>query len=466
MQEHKAGSNGSQGDPSIEQLRTQVCGELLQPSDASYDQARQIYNGMIDKRPDLILRCGGVSDVIAGVNHARQQGFPLAVRSGGHNVAGNGLSQGGLTLDMTRMNHIRVDPSALRVRAEAGALWRDLDRETHVFGLATTGGVVSSTGIAGLTLGGGIGWLMRNYGLASDNLTSVDIVTADGQLRVASEEENPDLFWAVRGGGGNFGVVTSMEFQLHPVSMVLGGMIAHPLPAAAEVLPFYRDFCETAPDELAVFSGLLHSPDGHPIVGILIGYSGEDLEEGARLVAPLREFGSPVVNEVGPMPYPVLQQMIDEAFPHGMQNYWKSSFITELSDGLIDAIIERYSSAPHPLSGLVFEQMGGAVGRKPTDATAFADREAPFNLLVMGIWEDASQNEQNIEWVRDAWRDVQPWSAGTVYVNYLGPEDEERARLHEAYRDGKLERLMQIKAQYDPENLFHVNQNIQPVAAT
>jgi hypothetical protein len=318
-------------EESIQVFKASLRGELLRPDDGGFDDARKVYNAMIDKRPAMIVRCAGVADVIAAVNFAREHDLLVAVRGGGHNVAGNALCDDGMVIDLSGMRAIRVDPASRTARAEAGATYREFDRETQAFGLATTGGTISATGIAGLTLGGGLGWLMRQHGLACDNLLSVDMVLADGRFVTASAEENADLFWGVRGGGGNFGVVTSFEYRVHPVGMVLGGMLIHPLPNAREALRFYRDFSSTAPDELAVFAGLLTTPDGMQVLAFILCYNGP-IEEGEAAIASLRQFGPPVADMVQPMPYTVMQAILDDGFPNGLQNYWKSSFLQEISD--------------------------------------------------------------------------------------------------------------------------------------
>jgi len=447
----------------IEAFKTSLRGALLCPGDNGYDDARRLWNAMIDRRPALIVRCAGVADVIQAVQFARTHDLLVAVRGGGHNVAGNAVCDDGLMIDLSPMKSVHVDPTARTARAEGGVTWGEFDHETQTFGLATTGGVIPSTGVAGLTLGGGIGWLMGSYGLSCDNLLSVDIVTADGQLLKASANENPDLFWGVRGGGGNFGVVTSFEFQLHPVSQILGGMVIHTLENAREVLQFYREFTRTAPPELVCTAGLLTSPDGVPVIALVVGYNGSP-EAGERVLQPLRSFGTPVVDDINVRPYVVQQHMFDEGFPAGQQNYWKSNYVESLSDDAIDILIERFGAVPSPTSAMIIEHIGGAVSQVGEDDTAFSHRQSPYNLLIVGIWPDAKDNDVHRHWVRETWDAMQPFSAGRVYVNYLGQTADEGAeRIKEAYSVEKYERLLQLKKQYDPTNLFRLNQNINPL---
>lgn len=444
-------------------LKASLRGTLLHPADQGYDEARTIWNAMIDKRPAMIVRCAGVADVINAVNFARTHDLLVAVRGGGHNVAGNAVCDDGIMIDLSPMKSVRVDPARRTAHAEPGLTWSEFDHETQAFGLATTGGVIPTTGVAGLTLGGGIGWLMGKHGLSCDNLLAVDIVTADGQLRHASATENADLFWGIRGGGGNFGIVTSFEFQLHPVAQILGGMVIHPLANARDVLRFYREFTKTAPDELTSMAGFLTSPEGDPVVAIIVCYNGP-IEEGERVVQPLRAFGPPTADAIAPMAYPTLQGLMAEGFPSGLQNYWKSNFLTDLSDGAIAIMVDRFTTVPAPTSAMVIEHIGGAVSRVGGDETAFQHRHSPYNLLIIGIWPDPADNDTNIRWVRGTWEAVQPFSSGGVYVNYLGQADDEGIeRIQEAYGVAQYERLLALKKQYDPTNLFRLNQNINPM---
>ncbi len=443
---------------SLADLSSHIAGTLVRPGDDDYDAARAVWNGMIDKRPAGIVRCGSTADVVAAVNFARDHGFVVAIRGGGHNAAGNAICDDGLVIDLSDMRAVTVDPDARTARAQGGATWSDFDQATGAHGLASTGGAISTTGVAGLTLGGGLGWLMRSYGMACDNLRSVEIVTADGSVRRASTTEHPDLFWALHGGGGNFGVVTEFEFQLHPVETVLAGMLVHPAERASEALHFLAEFHQTAPDELAVFTALMTSPDGMPIVAFLCCYNGP-VAEGEEALAPLRAFGPPVADLIEPMPYAAWQTALDAGFPHGMQVYWRSDFITELSDAAIQTLVEQYGKITSPQSALLLEEFGGAVRRVGAEETAFVSRHADFNLAIIGIWPDPSESERHIAWARGVHAAMKPYTHGT-YVNYLGEEGQDRVRA--AYGDAVYNRLVAVKNAYDPKNLFHVNQNIQP----
>jgi FAD/FMN-containing dehydrogenase len=445
----------------FEKLRAELRGQLIRPGDAQYDEARALWNGMVDKRPAAIARCASTADVVAAVNFARDQGYRLAVRGGGHNAAGSALVDNGLVIDLTAMRRVSVDPQARTACAQGGATWADFDRVTAERGLATTGGAVSTTGIGGLTLGGGLGWLMRSYGMACDNLRSVAIVTADGQARRASATEHPDLFWAVRGGGGNFGVVTEFEFQLHPVTTVLGGMLVHPAARAKEALRFVRAFLRTVPDALTVFTGLMTAPDGVPIVAFIVCYNGS-IAAGERALAPLRAFGPPVADMVQPMPYVAQQSMLDEGFPSGMQVYWRSDFLTQLDDDVIDTLVEQHAAITSPLSALLLEQFGGAVRHVAEDETAFVHRNADFNLAIISRWTDPAEADQHIAWARGVHSAITPYASGT-YVNYLGDEGDDRVRA--AYGDAAFDRLVAVKSAYDPTNLFRSNQNIRPAVS-
>jgi FAD/FMN-containing dehydrogenase len=451
-------------EPGVLELRGNLRGALLRPGDPGYEEARGVWNGMIDRRPALIALCAGPADVIQAVGFAREHGLPLAVRGGGHNVAGNAVCDGGLVIDLSRMKGIRVDPVRRTVRAEGGVLWGELDRETQAFGLATTGGIVSTTGIGGLTLGGGIGWLARSYGLASDNLLSVDLVTADGRLRTVGPTEHADLFWAVRGGGGNFGVATSLEYRLHPVGPVLGGLLIHPFEAARDLLRLYRDFAERAPLELASYPVLTSSAEGAPVAAIAVCYNGPP-EAGEQVLRPLRAFGSPLMDGIGPMSYTGVQSMLDAFYPRGLFNYWKSSFLTGLTDGAIDTMIAYCADRPSPMCHMALEQLGGAVSRMDAGETAFAHRELPYCWLCLGMCADPAEVEACVRWARRFGEAMQPFASG-VYVNYLGTEADEGAdRVRAAYGTAKYERLAALKAEHDPSNLFRVNQNIRPAAS-
>jgi FAD/FMN-containing dehydrogenase len=448
-------------EPGVLELKGKLRGALLRPGDPGYDDARKVWNGMIDRRPALIARCAGPADVIQAVGFARERGLPLAVRGGGHNVAGSAVCDGGLVIDLSRMKGIRVDPARRTVRAEGGVLWGELDRETQAFGLATTGGIVSTTGIGGLTLGGGIGWLARTCGLACDNLLSVDLVTADGRLLTVDLTEHADLFWGVRGGGGNFGVATSLEYRLHPVGQVLGGLLIHPFEAALELFRLYRDFAQAAPPELACYPVLTSSAEGTPVAAIAVCYNGP-AEAGERALRPLRAFGRPLVDGIGPMPYTGVQSMLDAFYPPGLFNYWKSSFLTALSDGAIETMVAHCADRPSPMCHMALEQLGGAVSRMDAEETAFAHRERPYCFLCLGMCADSAEVEACVRWARRFWEAMQPFAAG-VYVNYLGTEADEGAeRVRAAYGSAKYQRLAALKARHDPSNLFRVNQNIRP----
>jgi FAD/FMN-containing dehydrogenase len=444
---------------SIRSFGTGLGGTVIRRGDAGYDEARKVWNGMVDRSPAAILKCASTADVVAGVNFAREEGLALAVRGGGHNAAGLAMVDDGLVIDLSGMRGVRVDADKRIAYVQGGALWRDLDAATHPHGLATTGGLISSTGVGGLTLGGGLGWLMRKHGLACDNVLAVEIVTADGQVRRASATENPDLFWAIRGGGGNFGVVTQFEFRLHPVTTVYGGMLVFPGPRAPEILRRYRDLAASAPDELALFAGLMTSPDGHPITAILTAYNGPASKAEAAL-KPLRDLG-PVADQVSEIPYPALNSMLDEGFPHGLHVYWRSDFLKGLPDDAIDALVDRFNAITSPLSALLIEQFGGAVARVPADETAFAQRDALFNLAVISRWADPSTQATHIDWARQSSEAMRPYASGGVYVNYLGAEGADRIKA--AY-GAKYDKLVTVKKKYDPTNLFRVNQNIQPTA--
>lgn len=416
---------------------------------------------MFDKRPALIVRCAEAADVIHAVNFARTHRLPVAVRGGGHNVAGSGACEGGLMLDMARMKDVQIDPATRTARAEPGLTWGEFDRATQAFGLATTGGICSQAGIAGVTLGGGFGWLMRKHGLALDNLLSVDIVTADGELRTANATENADLFFGVRGTHSNLGVVTSLQYQLHPVGpTVLAGMVIHPLEKGKEVLRFYRDYTRQAPEEMSAWAALLTAPDGNPVVAILACYFGEQGgEQGEQVVQPLREFGPPLMDVIQPMPYVNAQSLIDESFPKGRHNYWKSHLLHELSDDAIDALVEGFRAVASPYSSVLIEHLGGAMSRVGNDDTAFPHRDAAYDLVIMPMWSEAAESDQHIQWADELWQATQPSSSGGVYVNYLSNEGNERIKA--AY-GATYERLVALKNQYDPLNLFRFNQNIAP----
>jgi FAD/FMN-containing dehydrogenase len=443
-----------------------LSGCVIRAGDPDYDTARAIQNGLIDRRPALIARCTGAADVIAAVNFARDHGLLLSVRGGGHNVAGNAICDDGLVIDLSQMRGVHVDAKARTVRAQGGALWADVDRETQVFGLATTGGNVSTTGIAGLTLHGGFGHLRRKYGLSLDNLLSVDIVTADGHLRTASAEENADLFWAVRGAGSNFGVVTSFEFRLHPVGPTV--MLCAPMYAqedAAHLLPLWRDFMAAAPEEIssiAIFwnvpGGFPEEVEGKPVLILAAVYAGP-ADEGERMLQPLRELATPILDLSGQLPYLAVQTAFDPFFPKGLLMYWKSLYVDRLSEALIDDLCRLAAARPSPRTLFALWHHGGAMRRVPAEATAFGRRDAPYLVSLDSSWVDPEETERNITWTREAWTALHRYSSGGVYLNFPGFGEEKEELLRAAY-GANYERLTELKAQYDPTNLFRMNFNI------
>ncbi len=447
-----------------------VRGLVLAPGDPGYDDARSLWNALIDRSPALIVQCSGAADVVDAVNFAREQGLVLSIKAGGHNVAGNAVNDGGIVIDLSRMRGVHVEPATQTVRVQGGATWGDLDRETQLFGLAVPGGVVSTTGVAGLTLHGGVGHLRRKHGLSIDSLVSVDIVTADGQLRRASATENEDLFWAVRGAGSNFGVVTSFEFQAYPVGpMVFVGAIFYPLEDAPTILPAWRDFMAAAPEELSsmaiCWSVPPHEPfppelHGTPVVVVAAAYCGP-VEEGEQVVQPLRELGRPVVDASGPWPWLGLQSGFDAIFPKGELRYWKSRSVSELSDEVIGEILAFSSRRPTSISDVVVWHHGGAMGRVGETATAYGGRDVQFLVTAEASWTDPAQNDEAIAWAREVWDAMERYSTGSVYLNFpgLGEEKEELARA--GYGEN-YERLTELKAKYDPDNLFRMNINIPP----
>lgn len=434
-------------------------GSLIRPADDGYDEARRIWNAMVDKRPAIIVKCSGAPDIAASIAFARSHNLPLAIRGGGHNVAGNALSDNGLVIDLSNMKAILVDPDRQTARAEPGVLWSEFDRETQAHGLATTGGVVGSTGIAGFTLGGGVGWLHAKYGLTADNLLSAEVVLADGSVVKANSQDNADLFWALRGGGGNFGVVSSFEYQLYPVEQVLAGPVFHPAERAFDVLRFYRDFTADLPDELTVYTGILTDPEGNKLIGVVACYVGS-MEEGERLVKPLREFGSPVADNIGPMPYTTLQSMFDPAFPPDYQNYWKSGFLADVSDDALKQFAEFAIAAPSPSTMVMIENYHGAYSRVDPTATAYNHRDGKYDMLILANWVNPEDTEKNVKWAREFYQGMQPYLAGTSFPNLMGQEEiADRAR--EAYGTNYA-RLAEIKKRYDPDNLFRLNLNVKP----
>jgi FAD/FMN-containing dehydrogenase len=449
------------------ELSEQVRGQVIDAGDPDYDEARAVYNGMIDRRPRAIVRCVDVGDVVAAVNFARENALDLSVRGGSHSVPGFGTNDGGAVIDLSLMKGVRVDPSSRTARAEPGCTWGDFNHATYPFGLATTGGVVSTTGIAGLTLGGGIGYLTRGRGLSLDNLLSADVVTADGRFLVASDKENEDLFWALRGGGGNFGVVTSFEYQLHPVKDIFAGIFFFPLERAGDVLEFYRDYVADAPEELGLFPAFQIAPPlpfideadhGKTLCAIVSCWAGP-LDKGEQALEPIRKVAPRVAELVTPMPYPALNAAFDPLLPPGLQHYWKASFASELTDGAIQAHLEHGPKVPVVNSTMHIYPINGACHRVSSGATAFAFRDASFATVIAGMWPDAADNEKNTEWVKGYYAALQPHSESGGYVNFMAGDDQGRVR--DNYKDN-YGRLTGIKKRYDPDNLFHLNQNIQP----
>lgn len=443
----------------ITELKATFKGIILRSGDEGYDQSRAVWNGMIDKCPALITRCTDAADVVSAARFARSHNLIVSVRGGGHNVAGNAVCAGGLMIDLSLMKGIQVDADRRTARAEAGVLWSELDAATQQHGLATTGGTVSHTGIAGLTLGGGLGWLMGKHGLACDNLLSVEIVTANGELLTASDTENEDLFWAVRGGGGNFGVVTSFMYQLHPVGPnILAGMILYPMDQSRDVLRFYRTFARSTPDELMVFAVFMNTPDGLPVVALLASWFGP-LSEGEHYLRPLRNFGSPLVDLITEVPYLQNQTIFDAATPHGMPRYWKSGNLQDLDDGFITVVLDQVARQTSPYSFVLFFHIKGAAARVDPAKTAFGLREDQWDFDIVAQWTDLTENQTHIDWVRTFWNQVEPFTKG-VYVNHLGGE-EEATRVRSAYGTN-YDRLAALKTKYDPGNFFRLNNNIAP----
>jgi FAD/FMN-containing dehydrogenase len=460
----------SQARMEVEDYRAVLRGPLIQPGDADYEQARQVYNGMIDKRPGLIARCVDVADVIHSVNFAREHNLTLAIRGGGHNGGGLGTCDDGLVIDLSLMNHVHVDPVAKTARAAGGAKWGDVDHATHVFGLAAPSGIISSTGVGGLTLGGGLGHLSRKLGLSIDNLLEVEIVLADGRFVKANAQEHEDLFWAVRGGGGNFGVVTSFLFKLHPISTVYAGPMLWELDQTTEIMRYYRDFIVNAPEALNGWFAFLTVPPAAPfpehlhlkkMCAIVWCYAGE-AEDGAALLQPIRDFAPPALDFVGPLPYPALQSMFDGLYPPGLQWYWRADFVNELSDAAIALHAKYGAQLPSMHSSMHLYPIDGAVHRVDEQSTAFSYRGANWSQVIVGVDPDPANNEQLIKWTKDYWLALHPHSAGGAYVNFMMEEGQDRIKA--TYRDN-YPRLAEIKRKYDPTNLFHVNQNIKPAGS-
>lgn len=444
----------------LEALRAAFSGQVLSPGDSGYEEARLVHNGLVDKRPGVIARCQNTADIVDAVRHVQEAGADVAVRGGGHSVAGLSVCDGGTLIDLSAMKGIHVDPSSRRVRAQAGVLWGEYNRAAHAYGLATTGGVVSTTGVAGLTLGGGIGWLMPRYGMATDNLVSAEIVTADGRIRTVSAEDEPDLFWAIRGGGGNFGVVSSFEYEAHPVSTVYGGLVAFDLADAQKVFGVFRDESQASSDELMTMCALVHAPDGSGAKISAIGAchcGGPDQAE--REVRSLRTAAPALIDMLGPLPYPVMNTLLDAGFPKGARNYWRSAFFRELSDDAIGVMVDAFKQTPSTMSGLAVEHFHGAVTRVDPTATAYPHRRSGYNLILTSVWTDAADDAANIAWAKETFGALTPFMDEAVYVNYLDADEAGRGRA--AYGPN-WDRLVELKRLYDPDNFFHINLNIKP----
>ena len=452
----------------LDRLREQVRGRVTAPGDEGYDEARGVFNGMIDKRPAVVVRAESAGDVVAAVNFARDAGLDLAVRGGGHSVPGFGTVDDGVVIDLSGMRGVEVEAGAKTARAQGGATWGDFNDATYPFGLATTGGIISTTGVGGLTLGGGIGYLTRGFGLSLDNLLAADVVTADGQQLHATDRENDDLFWALRGGGGNYGVVTSFEFQLHPVKDIYGGPMFYELSEAENILKFYRDYIADAPEEMGVFPAFQIAPplpfipeDRHGDTFIaLVGCWAGPVEQGEAAFKPFHDVAPVVAEHVGPAPYPALNSAFDALYPSGqLQHYWKANFAKELTDEAIAAHVTHGSEVPVVNSTMHIYPINGAASRVASDATAFAYRDANFATVIVGGWPDPAQNEANTKWVRDYYDAIAPYSEEGGYINFMSGDDQGRIKAN--YK-GNYERLVDVKRKYDPDNLFHVNQNIKP----
>ena len=459
-------------EPALQQFRTSLRGQLLLPGEPGYEDARKIHNAMIDRRPGAIVRCAGVADVIASIRFARDNEVTVSVRGTGHNVAGISLCDGGMVIDLSAMKGIHIDPAARAARAEPGVTWTELNHELQAFDLAATGGFVGTTGIGGLTLGGGLGWMVRKHGCALDNLLSADVVTADGQLLRASSISHPDLFWGIRGGGGNFGIVTSFEFRVHPAGTVLAGLALHPVKQGRNAMRYFREYEASAPEEMSnsvlIFTAppemlLPESLRGRAVVGLGGVWVG-DLETGEQVLKPLREYGPPAADIYQRMPYSAAQTMADWLWPKGLYNYWKSNYMKSLSDGAIDTLLTFYAKTPSPRTVIVLEHDGdSAFSRVPEDTTAFGHRNWPYNLIVTAIWDNPAHTEANIDWTRGLWHAMQPFLADAAYINYLGEVDDKSVRS--AYGT-KYAKLAALKDKYDPTNFFCMNQNIKPTATT
>jgi FAD/FMN-containing dehydrogenase len=453
--------NATLNGAAVADLAGQVSGTVLGPPHAAYEEARAVYNGLVDRRPALIVRCRTRNDVVAALAFASRAGVGVSIRGGGHNVAGRAVTDGGVMIDLVETKAITVDPDRAIATAEGGVIWAELNDAAAEHELAVTGGVVSTTGIAGYTLGGGLGWLMAKYGLAADNLLAVDLVTAEGDILQVDADSHPDLFWALRGGGGNFGVATAFTYRLHPLQTVVGGLIAHPLDAAPDLLRFYRDAVAEASDDLTVFAGLVHAPDGSgaKLAALIVFHTGE-AAEAERDLAPFKTWGSPLVVQVGPMPYPAMNRLLDAGYPAGSLNYWLSSFTRGLPDELITIAVERFAAVPSPMSAILLEHFHGAVTRIGVSETAVPHREEGWNLLLPSVWTNPADTEANIASTRETFAAMRPHFGTGRWLNYLGDDQTEDA-IRAAYGPN-YERLRDVKRRYDPDNVFHLNHNIAP----
>jgi FAD/FMN-containing dehydrogenase len=445
----------------VAEFAEQMSGSIISPADVGYDEARAVHNGLIDRRPALIVRSRTTLDVVAALAFARQAGLEVSIRGGGHNVAGRAVADGAVMIDLAQMKGIAIDPRLRTATAEGGVTWGELNAAAAAHGLAVTGGAVSTTGIAGLTLGGGLGWLMARHGLAADNVLGFELVTAEGDVLQVDAASHPDLFWALRGGGGNFGVATSFTYRLHPLRTVVGGLIAHPFDAAGDLLRFYRDAVAGASDDLTVFAGLVHAPDGSgaKLAALVVFHSGSPAEA-ERDLAPFKAWGSPLVVDVGPMPYPTMNTILDAGFPAGSLNYWLSSFTRGLSDELIDAAVERFTTVPSTMSSILFEHFHGAVTRIGATETAVPHRAEGWNVVLASVWTDRADTAANVNWSREAFTSMRPSLGTGRWLNYLGDDQADDA-IRAAYGPN-YERLRDVKRRYDPANVFHLNHNILP----
>lgn len=443
----------------VADLNGEISGSILGPQDPGYDAARTVHSGLIDRRPALIVRCRTTNDVVATLAFAHRTGLEISVRGGGHDVAGRAVTEGGVMIDLAEMKAIAIDPERAIATAAGGVLWRELNDAVAEYGLAVTGGTVSGTGIAGHTLGGGLGWLMAKYGLAADNLVAAELVTAEGDILHVDATAHGDLFWALRGGGRNFGVATSLTYRLHPVGMIVGGLIAHPIDAAPDLLRFYRDAVAHASDDLTVFAGLVHAPDGSgaKLAALAVFHTG-DPDEAERDLAPFKAWGSPLVVDVQAMPYPVMNTLLDDSFPAGSLNYWLSSFTRGLSDELIEIAVERFAAVPSSATAILFEHFHGAVTRIGQTETAVPHRDPGWNLLIPSVWTDPAETEANIAWTRDTFAALRAHISMGRWLDYLGDDQTDEA-IRAAYGPN-YDRLKDVKRRYDPDNVFHLAHNI------